>query len=291
MPYIPVPLTTSSFDIPNPQSRFITDLNEVDFSRFEETIFYTDGDNDDVGENEHVGVDELGDQIDLGANLGGDYGADLGLETDEMGEVPDLRELTVIPEVPKSVCEMPDEIGDDSKLALVTKSNPFKKFIAQKRGFLEGCRPFIGIDGCHLKGPYGCVILPAVALDANSGLYPLAYCICKGETLLSWSWFLWQLLCFLKYPKDIPICFMSDMQKGVIRALKIHHFGVNGNQCSLEEFVDPALSKAAYLRTCDYMIHPIPDLCVWGDPVGAPIQPPPLKRNQEGQTTQEKGIN
>ncbi|TXG63993.1 hypothetical protein EZV62_010987 [Acer yangbiense] len=57
-----------------------------------------------------------------------------------------------------------------------------------------------------------------------------------------------------------------------------HHFGVNGNQSSLEEFIDPALSKAAYLRTYNYMIHPIPDLCVWGDHVGAPIQPPPLRR-------------
>ncbi|KAK1560485.1 hypothetical protein Q3G72_027140 [Acer saccharum] len=58
----------------------------------------------------------------------------------------------------------------------------------------------------------------------------------------------------------------------------IHHFGVNGNQSSLEEFIDPALSKAAYLRTYNYMIHPILDLCVWGDHVGAPIQPPPLRR-------------
>ncbi|KAK3198303.1 hypothetical protein Dsin_021718 [Dipteronia sinensis] len=309
-------------------------------------------------------------------------------------------------------------------------------------GFLEGCRPFIGIDGCHLKWPYGGVLLSVVALYANSGLYPLAYCICEGETLLSWSWFLRQLHCFLKYPEDRPICFMSDMQKGVIGALKMfcarhiyanfstkysgqkmrklfwkasktgdkHEFkkclqdigninpqamaylaaiepchwsrhafdnsikcdhvtnnmteafnsmlkdfrsrtylglmeyirrmvmsrfqlrkeecnkwgngippavnkkikdnsmecrilrtlhsdqgkyemlGVNRaytanlndktcecGQC-LEEFIDPALSKAAYLRTYNYMIHPIPDLCVWGDHVRAPIQPPPLKR-------------
>ncbi|KAK2643924.1 hypothetical protein Ddye_019119 [Dipteronia dyeriana] len=354
-----------------------------------------DGENDDVGENEHVGADELGDQVDLGVDLGGDYGVDLGVESDEMGGVPNLRELAVIPEVPESVCGMPDEIGnndlfegyqsnsedeffsdsDDSKLTLMTKSTPFKKllgapirfevgqphdnvytlrelltdyaiqegfsfkkikndknrltwaclaekcpwrlhasivgdettmqvktynnehtchriyksqearskwiaskfevlvrnnpsiqcgvisgllrdqfnacvdpqrlykakrkalevlleehtecfsylrgyavmvqqcnpgsaayihlqtdinifqrifvcFEAQRRGFLEGCRPFIGIDGCHLKGPHGGVILSTVALDANSGLYPLAYCICKGETLLSWSWFL-----------------------------------------------------------------------------------------------------
>ena len=57
-----------------------------------------------------------------------------------------------------------------------------------------------------------------------------------------------------------------------------HHFGVTGNLNNLEDFIDPALSKAAYLRTYNYMIHLIPNLCVWGDHVGAPIQPPPLKR-------------
>jgi hypothetical protein len=24
-----------------------------------------------------------------------------------------------------------------------------------KNGFVRGCRPWFGIDGCHLKGPYG----------------------------------------------------------------------------------------------------------------------------------------
>ncbi|GFS38210.1 hypothetical protein Acr_00g0056250 [Actinidia rufa] len=38
-------------------------------------------------------------------------------------------------------------------------------------------RPFIGVDGCHLKGPYGGVLLSAVALDGDSGLYPLAFAI------------------------------------------------------------------------------------------------------------------
>ncbi|KAK1583544.1 hypothetical protein Q3G72_024732 [Acer saccharum] len=97
----------------------------------------------------------------------------------------------------------------------------FVSFEAQRKGFLEGCKPFIGIDRCHLKGPYGGVLLSAIAIDANSGLYPLTYCICKGETFLSWSWFLKWLRVFLKYPDNNPICFMSDRQKGVIGALKM----------------------------------------------------------------------
>ncbi|TXG58007.1 hypothetical protein EZV62_015836 [Acer yangbiense] len=253
--YIPVSPIASSSDIPNPQPRFMTDLNDVNFSGFEENIFYSDVDNDDVGDNDHVGVDG----------------------------VPGLRELAVILEVPESACEMPNEIGNydlfegyqsnsedelcsdsddkggDSKLATVMKRNSFKKlvggpisqkarskWIASKFEVLvknnpsiqcgvisdllrdqfnvsvDTQRSFIGVDGCHSKGPYGGVLLSAVALDANSRLYPLAYCICEGETLLSWSWFLRQLCCFLKYPEDRLICFMSDRQKGVIGALKMY---------------------------------------------------------------------
>ncbi|KAK3211292.1 hypothetical protein Dsin_015998 [Dipteronia sinensis] len=61
----------------------------------------------------------------------------------------------------------------------------FLSFQAQKQGFLEGCRPFIGLDGCHLKGPCGGVLLSTVALDANSEIFPLTVCICEKETKLS----------------------------------------------------------------------------------------------------------
>ncbi|KAK3185130.1 hypothetical protein Dsin_032416 [Dipteronia sinensis] len=53
----------------------------------------------------------------------------------------------------------------------------FLSFEPQKVGFLEGCRPFIGVDECHLKGPFGGVLLSAVSLDANNGLFPIAVCI------------------------------------------------------------------------------------------------------------------
>ncbi|TXG48683.1 hypothetical protein EZV62_024558 [Acer yangbiense] len=58
----------------------------------------------------------------------------------------------------------------------------FLSFKAHKLGFLEGCRPFIGLDGCHLKGHYGGILLSAMALDANSGMFPLAVCICEKKT-------------------------------------------------------------------------------------------------------------
>lgn len=39
-------------------------------------------------------------------------------------------------------------------------------------------RLFIGIDGCHLKGPLKKVLLLAVELDGNTRIYLIAVCIC-----------------------------------------------------------------------------------------------------------------
>ena len=49
------------------------------------------------------------------------------------------------------------------------------------RGFIKGCRPVIGLDGCHLKGPYGGVLLAAISMDANLLFFALAYAIVEVE--------------------------------------------------------------------------------------------------------------
>ncbi|VFQ81391.1 unnamed protein product [Cuscuta campestris] len=38
--------------------------------------------------------------------------------------------------------------------------------------FKQFCRPLIGIDACHLKGPYQGILLTAMALDGNNGQFP-----------------------------------------------------------------------------------------------------------------------
>ena len=72
----------------------------------------------------------------------------------------------------------------------ITRAPSFKRlflsFGAMKMGVLRGCRPFIGFDGCHLKGPYGGVLLSAVALDGNNGLFPVAFAVVESETKDSW---------------------------------------------------------------------------------------------------------
>ncbi|GAA0184067.1 hypothetical protein LIER_31375 [Lithospermum erythrorhizon] len=43
-----------------------------------------------------------------------------------------------------------------------------------KKGFLAGCRRFVCLDGCCLKGSFRSQILAAVGLDADNGIYPVA---------------------------------------------------------------------------------------------------------------------
>ncbi|KAL0374349.1 UNVERIFIED_CONTAM: hypothetical protein Sradi_3350600 [Sesamum radiatum] len=103
-----------------------------------------------------------------------------------------------------------------------TGQRKFSKFYvcfdALRRGFLSGCRPLIGVDGCHLKGPYGGVLLTAVAIDPNNNLYPLAYAVVAGETRESWQWFLELLKGDLHIVRDDTYTFISDKQKGLIPA-------------------------------------------------------------------------
>ncbi|KAL0458735.1 UNVERIFIED_CONTAM: hypothetical protein Slati_0500700 [Sesamum latifolium] len=53
---------------------------------------------------------------------------------------------------------------------------------ALKDGFMSGCRPLIGVDGCHLKGPKGGILLSAVSVDPNNNVYPVACVVVSSET-------------------------------------------------------------------------------------------------------------
>ncbi|XP_012836375.1 PREDICTED: uncharacterized protein LOC105957010 [Erythranthe guttata] len=61
---------------------------------------------------------------------------------------------------------------------------------ALRMGFLAGCRPLIGVDGCHLKDKHGGVLLTAVGVDPNNNIYPIAYALVEKETRETWDWFL-----------------------------------------------------------------------------------------------------
>ena len=80
---------------------------------------------------------------------------------------------------------------------------------------VKKCRPFIGLDGCFLKGPFPGQLLSAVGIDANNGMYPFAYAVVEKETKSSWIWFL-KLVCAdvgIEENNQSMWTIMSDQQK------------------------------------------------------------------------------
>ncbi|XP_020985320.1 uncharacterized protein LOC107462923 [Arachis duranensis] len=85
---------------------------------------------------------------------------------------------------------------------------------AVKKGFLAGCRPIIGMDGCHLKGDHGQQLLVAVGRDPNDNYFSIAVAVVEAETKDSWGWFLELLLNDIGESRKWV--FMSDQQKGLM---------------------------------------------------------------------------
>ncbi|XP_027178079.1 uncharacterized protein LOC113777244 [Coffea eugenioides] len=96
----------------------------------------------------------------------------------------------------------------------------FVSFRTKKTGFLEGCRLFIGFDGCHLKGPFSGVLLTAVALDRNDSIFPIAFAVAECKNKETWSWFFHFFEEFFgPFNSHLPLTFMSDRQKVLLRTI------------------------------------------------------------------------
>ncbi|XP_039169827.1 uncharacterized protein LOC120294026 [Eucalyptus grandis] len=94
-------------------------------------------------------------------------------------------------------------------------------FAACKKGFLDGCRKVVGLDGCFLKGICKWEILCAVGRDANDQMFPIAWAIVRVESGDTWTWFLTSLMYDLDmigtYGQGWVI--ISDKQKGLLQAV------------------------------------------------------------------------
>ncbi|KAK8595124.1 hypothetical protein V6N13_016031 [Hibiscus sabdariffa] len=52
---------------------------------------------------------------------------------------------------------------------------------ALKQGWIEGCRPFIGVDGCFLKTVSKGALLVAIGRDRNNQMFSVAWAVVEGE--------------------------------------------------------------------------------------------------------------
>ncbi|KAL0349920.1 UNVERIFIED_CONTAM: hypothetical protein Sradi_4141200 [Sesamum radiatum] len=103
-------------------------------------------------------------------------------------------------------------------------SNVFEKLYyslhAMKQGFVEGCRPIIGLDGCFLKTVFGGQMLVVVGRDANDNMWPIALAIVPVENRENWCWFIREVLDDIGGLGTNRWSFISDRQKGLIEALR-----------------------------------------------------------------------
>ncbi|XP_068331459.1 uncharacterized protein [Pyrus communis] len=91
---------------------------------------------------------------------------------------------------------------------------------ACKKGFKSGCRPLIGLDGCHLKSVYGGQLLCVVGIDPNDETWVIAYAVVEMENKSSWIWFLELLAVDVGIVNQRGWTFISDQQKGLIPTFK-----------------------------------------------------------------------
>ena len=70
---------------------------------------------------------------------------------------------------PESVCSCITQSPEGAPLF----KRIFISFKSTVTGFLSGCRPCIGVDGCFLKGSFAGVLLVALGLGNDNGYFSI----------------------------------------------------------------------------------------------------------------------
>ena len=97
-------------------------------------------------------------------------------------------------------------------------------------GFLNGCRPFLGVDSTHLTGKWKGQLASATAIDGNYWMFPVCYGVFGSETTENWSWFFSRLHQAIRSPPGLVIS--TDAGKGIDSAVtQVFNNGVEHREC------------------------------------------------------------
>ncbi|KAF9606841.1 hypothetical protein IFM89_029298 [Coptis chinensis] len=88
----------------------------------------------------------------------------------------------------------PVQMEVDTPLPVCYFQRMYVCFHSLKKGWLEGCRPVLGLDDCFLKGFVKGELLTTVGRDGNNQMFPIAWAQVESENKDSWCWFLDRLL-------------------------------------------------------------------------------------------------
>ncbi|XP_028548500.1 uncharacterized protein LOC114579017, partial [Dendrobium catenatum] len=82
-------------------------------------------------------------------------------------------------------------------------------------------RPVLSLDGTFLLGKYCDTLLVAVGIDANGGLFSLAFAVVESESNESWVWFLKNLHDLVEVVQlRQNLCIISDKYHGLVRGCR-----------------------------------------------------------------------
>ncbi|CAL8164391.1 unnamed protein product [Prunus armeniaca] len=201
------------------------------------------------------------------------------------------------------VGQLQDEVREHYTMN-VTQNQVYRaKKLAKKviQGFLEGCRPVVGGDGCHLKGPCSGQILTAVSVDGNNGLAlkHLLWAAVRATTLPWWE-------AEMDNMKDDPDAWgwlierpaknwyivgpriLNKIEKNKLASSQCipRRWDLCGIPCPYaistifqrnedrEDYVDKLYKKKAYLKTYGLIIGHVPSIDQWPKSSLPAIKPP-----------------
>ncbi|XP_010278098.1 PREDICTED: uncharacterized protein LOC104612401 [Nelumbo nucifera] len=98
----------------------------------------------------------------------------------------------------------------------------FVSFQASIYGFVNACRPLLGLDRTLLKSKYLGTLLFATGFDGDGALFPLAFGVVDEENDDNWMWFLSELHNLLEVnTENMPrLTILSDRQKGIVEGVE-----------------------------------------------------------------------
>ncbi|KAL0317257.1 UNVERIFIED_CONTAM: hypothetical protein Sangu_2140000, partial [Sesamum angustifolium] len=170
-------------------------------------------------ENESVGEDS-GDEL-------SDYKSDEHCEPNNFSD-SEFEDDPLHGSLNRDACTLPCETGQKNGVTFQVKtyvpnhtcvrSDPTKEasaeWIASKIESVLRENP-----GMKARGPFGGVLLAAIGLDGNNGLFPVAFAV-ESECKESWTFFFENLSMLVGgFSVDKPWTFMSDRQKGLVETI------------------------------------------------------------------------